>query len=280
MSRATNSVSGHVRGGDRPGGLNSVDVKMYKCADTGTTCESTVANGTDGAALDTDTDGAGNFQLRTVPNGRFLIKFTKTGYTSVDSAIITFDHTQAAPNLTVDMPVSQRLLNVTIDPTTNTEDLTGATLTLTPSGTTENTALPPATVTTRSASFGQVRFGCWNIAMTLPADHYGAITYPAATTNAAMGCTGNVIVPPTASASPLNVEIDLVETELQISVSATALSGHTAPTTANVEVRGPDDVDFPTFAVGSGTRSIWVSPGSYDVTADAPAGFSVGVLAQ
>ncbi len=280
VSRATNGLTGTVRGSDRPDGLRDVHVWMVKCADTGSVCETTTANGTDGAPLDIPATGVdGSVVFRTVPNGRFVVKFEKIGYGTAESAILTFDHTQAAvPALSLTMSAVQRTVNVSINPSTPSADLTGAQLTLVPAGTTENVAAPPATVGLRSASFGQIRFGCWNIAMTLPADHYGTITLPSPTADATLGCSGNVVVPSTAGASPINVSIGLVETELRVSVTATALPGggasHPAPTQAKVTVTGPSFSRTLATLPTSGYYSLWVKPGTYGATAEAPAGFN------
>ena len=64
-----------------------------------------------------------------------------------------------------------------------------------------------------------------------------------------------------------------------MSVTATALpgagAGHPAPTQANVTVTGPSSFSrsLPTLPT-TGYYSLWVKPGTYSATAEAPAGFN------
>ncbi len=266
IGRAANSLSGRVLGDDRPAGLEGAKAELFSCPSGGGACAATVSNGTDGQPLRATTSATGAFELRTVPDGTYQVEFSGLGYGSTTAGPFVFDHNQAAvPALTATLTHTSRNVTVDVGPTGN--GLDGATVTLTPVTGFGNVAPAPQTLSGGSTTFNQLRFGCWDISVTLPDRHHGSIGYPADTTDPDLSCSGMVVVPPAPSADPLSASVSVNEKEVQLTVTATPQSGHPTPTTANVRVQATG-VDFTEeVPIGGGSVSVWVSPGTYDFSA-------------
>lgn len=277
-SRAVNTVNGTIVGDDFPGGLEGVTVNLVSCTNA-TTCGTAVAEGTNEQPLTTTTGGDGSFTIRTVPNGWFAVRLSKLGYAVTQPNAVMFDHTiGTVPVVAATMVSTKRTVNVVLDPSTDASVLSGAQVSLTPVEVAGNlNGAKNSTATSNTVQFPDVRFGCWDVALTLPTGHYGDIDLPADVTNAALGCTGNVVVPPAPSATTLTATIEVTETELRVSLTATPQTGHAAPTTARVRVTGTgvayDNLSFPVGSASTYT-TLWVRPGSVTVRADAPGSFS------
>jgi hypothetical protein len=130
------------------------------------------------------------------------------------------------------------------------------------------------------ATFNQVKWGCWTVSVTNPANHFGTPgpLQDAPADPKITGCTaGNKLkVPGTDDATDATAHTTLDEGRLDISVVAHARFGHAAPTVATLLVTRSgspiySNPTYPlaTFAVGGAPTTIWVPTGgaSYVVRA-------------
>jgi hypothetical protein len=150
--------------------------------------------------------------------------------------------------------------------------LSGTTVTL---RSTDATVLShgPLPLSGSSVTFPQVPFGCWNIELSLPSGHYGTVeTTPSTHPNDT--CSGDVVVAAGGGNSKVTANVRVVESKVSLPVSAVAVSGHAAPTTARLAVSGIT-LDNNEVVIGGGAKEVWLPPGTYNVTATA-----LGLAAQ
>jgi hypothetical protein len=275
VGRAVNSISGTVVGSDAPNGLDDVDVTLHSCSAGGGACSSTVATGTDGQPLATTSDAAGTFLFRTVPDGTFEVRFVKRKYADLTGGPFTVNQTVGAlPPLRATMIKVTRSATVAIATVPAGGNLAGTTVTLVSTDGSE-----PDQVFTLlaggSATFSQVPYGCWNVELTLPAGHFGNVNVLGSGDHPDGTCSGDIVVANTASGSRLTANVEVVETQITVQVTADPVDGHTAPATARVTIDGVD-LAQDVVNVGSGGVVVHLAPGIYDITAT-PTGLAPAV---
>ncbi|CAN5367251.1 hypothetical protein BH11ACT8_BH11ACT8_15420 [soil metagenome] len=281
VSRGSNAVQGTVTAEGR--GLAGAAVSVVACAPT---CGTDTATGTDGELLEATSNAQGAFGFTTVPDGFFAFRVVKTGYTTVTGPSLDFNHNRPQNPQVIDLLPGSATVVVSLNGSVATDtDLKDSGVVIVPvasSGYPAPVVVPTATGGSTSRTFSTVRYGCWTVQVTLPALHYGTITYPTAS-SAGLGCTGAFVVPAGGSAATIQVGVTITETELQIGVTTHAEHPQ-PPTSSTVTVTGGGlsgalPVAFATSGdTGPVTRkSIWVPPGGYTVRAvpvDAPLTYS------
>ncbi len=274
IGRGANVARGTVKGDDTGAGLDGVTVTM-RCANPAAdpdNCPTAAALGTDGKPL-TATTSAGGFEFRTVPDGTYTLTFAKYGYRSSTTSGLVFDHTLAAvPPLDITLGHVSHNVTVTVRASNPADDLTGATVNLAPVAGGGNTApagqLLAGSGGTFTTTFNQVRFGCWNVSLTLPADRRGTVSaLIAPATEAPLNCTSNLTVPGTGG-DPVTASYDVTESEIRLTVTAAPLTGHSPPTSAVVRLTGGPGgpITLTGFPLASAT-SIWLRPGPWTINA-------------
>lgn len=281
LDRAMNTIYGTILGSDASTGLKDADV--WVCA--ASTCDE-ADKGPDNNRMSAKTAANGGFEIRNVPDGDFYVLVTKYGYRPYTSpAAIHVDHTLGAPP-----PVNQTLelvkRNVTITvqtPWTN-NNLSAGTVALDEvGGSTSLSAVnlvATSTPGTFTASFNQVKWGCWTVTITPPVSGNHLGTPSALTggpTDESITCTGDfaLTVPSTYAASPVTATSTLDEGRLDVAVTATPFTdvplGTSPPTKVVLTIKRGNTVVYTDdeFAVSSSPTTFWVPTGSaYTVSAD------------
>ncbi len=272
VSRGANVAQGRVTSTDSASGVEGVTVTLV-CV--GTSCPDPPAVGTDGNVLTQQTGSNGSFLFRNVPDGTFELTFDKPGYLDHTEGPFSFQH-ELAPVDPINPVLQPITRNVTVTVTTqwDNDDLSGGSVTLTPTDP-NGTALAPVLLTggdgTFTASFLQVRSGCWNVTVTLPTNHFGAIgALQGSPNDPGLTCSGNLEVP-RVQGGTINVSRAVNEGRLNLAATAVALNGHTPPTAATVTItRGGTTVySNASFPISSTATQLWVPAGgaAYTVTA-------------
>jgi hypothetical protein len=274
VGRAVNSISGTVVGSDAPNGLDDVDVTLHSCPAGGGACSPTVATGTDGQPLATTSDPTGAFLFRTVPDGTFEVRFVKRKYADLTGGPFTVNQTVGAlPPLRATMIRVTRAATVTIATVPAGGNLAGTTVTLESTDGSEPDQV--FTLNGGSATFSQVPYGCWNVELTLPAGHFGNVNVLGSGDHPDGTCSGDIVVAKTVGGSRLAVNVEVVETQITVQVTADPVDGHTPPATATVTIDGVD-LEQDVVTVGSGGLVVYLAPGTYDITAT-PTGLAPAV---
>jgi hypothetical protein len=279
VSRAANSLRGTVASADAPSGLVGVAVTLHAC-ESATNCASTTAVGTDGNALSTSTADDGSFELRTVPDGLFQARFSKRKYDTAVGGPFTFDHNLGPISpLAITMAKVLRSVAIRVDTSPSGGDLSGATAQLLPipagsNPTPSEQALQPGTggaAGSYTTTFNQIAYGCWNIKVTLPPGHHGAVTVPAGLVgHPDDSCSGHVVVGD--GGGPVSGRALVTETKVSFGVAATPVSGHPPPQSAGLTLVGVDVPGYPltdpvVLVGGTDITTIWLPPGKYKIEA-------------
>ena len=278
--RGVTNATGTVTGDDRTSGLAGATARLIACGkltlakcllekDTGVS-----TNGT--TPLQSEVTGAdGSFTIANVPDGKFLLRVARRGYVEAVSGLITFDHAGAAVGpLSATLAHAQRTVKVALTPSSGSgDDLSGAEVTLTPAGTTaqqDGNVELKAFVAAGTATFNNVRFGCYTVTAALPAGHYGDVVPPAATTATGTDpCSGAVVVPETGTSGTLTPTVKVLENLLTITTTATAQPGRPAPSQVRVRTAIPGVTGGYDATAAPGSVLLWLPPGTYAPTADA-----------
>ncbi len=231
-----------------------------------------VANGVDNQPMTATTGSspAGYFSISTVPDGTYNVQISHSGYES-QWPVITVVHGQAQAQLNVTL--SRVTHNVVVDlSSVNGFALTGATASLTPTGSNPPQADQPFSPTSPGgthayrATFTAVPFGDWTLAITLPAHHYGTIVGTGSTSGFTVTVPGNGN-PNTA----VNPTYSLTEGELDLAVVGDTDAVDSPPATVSLTVTHSASTVYSntTFPTGAGAAiPIWVTAGSYAVAVD------------
>jgi len=270
----SNSIAGLVSGQQgtdlAASALNGVTVTVV---DAGT--KKTVTSTTTGS---TSTDGY--YSFNTVPDGNYLVQFSKTGYIENDTPVAVSGGQSAT--------VSPTLARVTNNVVVNLSSVNGYSLTGAKAYLTAVDPNPPQTEQTLSlagtqwsTTFNAVPSGSWTVWVQLPDNHNGVVLSTGKTPVAVDSGSPYPVTVSTSSGQASTVGLSITEAELDLSVTATplALDGNPAPDQVKLTVnQGTTGVySQPTFTVGSATVPIWVTPSvTYTVSADPGTGFGAG----
>lgn len=287
VQEITNSISGQVLGlvgnSTAPTGLNGVPVQLGHLEGGVFVVDQETggANAPDLAKVTGDAAGSpGNFSFQNVPNGSYLIRYNyahgsddpKTGYlhqdTSTAITVVNGQNVTLSPQTTLTRVTHNVVLTITTS--VASDDVTGATPTLTSSDFDDWTLTPQAPTrddAVHTWKFLNVPFGQWGLDVTLPDGHFGALTggtpdpdCTVGSTAAPVKCSDDLTVPGTGSAD-VGVDYSLNEHSVGFSVVAekmaddsTANANLTRPSTVGLTLKDPaantvfTQSDFPVSA--------------------------------
>ncbi|MCW2540392.1 MAG: hypothetical protein JWN95_2117 [Frankiales bacterium] len=274
----TNTISGKVSGQHGTGvGATAMDGALVELLNAG-----------DGTTVATATSGssgvAGFFLFDDVPDGSYLLRFSKAGYVTDDGTTVAVSAGQnSSVSLTLDRIKNNVVVNVN---SVNGSPLSSSLVNLTAAPVAANPEQHSQSLsglgTTYATTFNQVPSGAWTISVTMPTGHYGAVT------SSGTAVTEAVPLPVTVSATVgTDTTVNLTVTETHVSLLATvtslALDTRDPPSTVDFRVLAgttivTEDPSFATSAPGdASTSSIWLAPGTtYSVRADPGTTFGTG----
>jgi len=281
VARAVNTAYGTVSASD--GGVIE-NATVWLCATAACTGDKGAPDAF-GAAMETRTDATGAYSIRTVPDGDYWVRITKLGYRPKTLGKFGFDQTIAAlqpvsPTLVL---VTRKVVVTVTTPWANNDlaaDGVTASLTRVGGGATAytNVALTAAGSKKFTASFEQVKWGCWTFALSLPnAKHKGSQgALSGGPTETTITCTGTdrLTVPSTDDETDATATVAVDEGRLDLSAVVSNYTGFAAADPGDVRVkvtRAGDSApwyDNADFGVGGAVTSIWVPTGgaAYTVT--------------
>jgi large repetitive protein len=268
----TNSIAGIVSGqqGTSPaaGPLDGVTVSLVKA--DGSVLSTAVSGGA--------TAGSGYYIFSSVPDGSYLIRFIKTGYVTSDNPTAVSAGQAITLSPTLDRVTNNVVVNLA---DSNGFSLTGAQahLTASPAGSNPAQAAQPLTGSGSSytATFAGVPSGSWTVWVELPANHTGKVlTNGGSPVQVSQTSPYSVTVSGTAgTASTVNLAIAESELDLSVQATALALDGNPVPASVSLLVKQGattiySSASFDTWTTGTPTTvPIWVVPGvAYTLTAD------------
>ena len=268
----TNSIAGIVSGqqGTSPaaGPLDGVAVSLVK-ADG-----SVLSTATSGGA----TPGSGYYIFSSVPDGSYLIRFIKTGYVTSDDPTAV----SAGQTITLSPTLDRVTNNVVVNlADSNGFPLTGAQAHLTASPASSNPAQAAQPLTgsggSYTATFAGVPSGSWTVWVELPANHTGKVMTTGSSPVQVSSVSPLAVTVSGTAGTASTVNLAIAESELDLSVQATALAldGNPVPASVSLLVKQGATVvysaaSFDTWTTGTPTTvPIWVAPGvPYTLTAD------------
>jgi hypothetical protein len=282
-----NTVAGSVTGvqGANPAAqaLNGVSVQLGK--KSGNTF--TVSAGADGHNLSTTTGSAGDpgnadgyFSFSAVPDGSYVVQFTRDGYQLDDTHSVTVQGGQIAPALNVNL--ARVLHNVTVNVTSvNGFSIANAVVHLDPVDPNPTVGTQPLVSGSGppnlfTAPFLQVPSGVWSVWIALPTNHFGQVLSSGGTpVTVTQSAPFQITVSGAQSGSDTTAAFTVTEGQLRLKALATPLGTDTVPFSGvhfTVSSGATAIYDEPSFTVAtassSSTTDIWVTPGPYTAKAD------------
>lgn len=219
-----------------------------------------------------------NFTFESVATGSYDVKITKHGYLTPPTTTVQVGEAEifnlGATLSGVSRTVSVRVRTSHLTPGANFA--AQSTLTLVATG--DTPALPTTephlnysgTPGLYTASFTNLRWGCYRLTLDLPPGHEGTIDGPSgASTDPGFGCpAGTNLIVPDDSQSGINVDFAVEEGLLTYQVPADTWEGHEVPAGTTVEMKR-GSWSRTVELVGDGGL-LWVPPGDYTVRVVVP----------
>lgn len=283
---ASNIAQGVVTASDLSGSgvLQGATVWICKKADDDEDCSDPL-RGTDRLPLSATTDATGFYQFRSVPDGSYHVRVAKVGYLTQLLGPYLFSQDLTPPTIGhTPLQVVKRNVTITVKPKWSNDDLSGAKVWLEDAG---GNALAEVFLTPSgadfTATFNQVKWGCWKVKIDQAELHFGTVgaLQDTPTDPEIAGCGGSdelkvpteqAYLPPPASPSAATASLTIDEGRVDILPTYVphASFGHLAPS-APVSVtvsRGGFSHTVASVATSAGLQ-IWLPTGGgqYDVLA-------------
>ncbi|WP_051551953.1 carboxypeptidase-like regulatory domain-containing protein [Nocardioides sp. URHA0020] len=256
---------------DAPAGaLAGADVSICPTED----CDSVLA-GSDTVALSKTTDAAGGVVFRTVPDGDYWVKVTKTGYRPQTLGPFEFDYLIGdLPLITAQMVQVKRTVTITVKRSWSNDALTGGTVSLQQGSKTLAPVPLTASGSDLSATFNQVTWGCWTVTLTRPDRHLGTVgslqDRPTDPDIASCSASDEMKVPSTDDDTAATASLSIDEGRIDVTVAATPEPsfGHAAPA-MKVTIKSGSNVVYTQSPFTLGTLDVWLPTGkTYTVRAE------------
>jgi hypothetical protein len=291
ITQGANLVSGSTQGVQNADPANTplaaTTVCVVASSASSPTCATDAAKGTDGSPLRRTTGAAGTFSFNTVPDGSYVLRAERYGYTATNGSAVTYLHTQASPApVTLTLPRVTQQVTITVTASSNTDDISGASAAalasagaapLPQNGTQSNLSILASSSTGGSVkdvltvSTPQLPYGCWTFSFTNAPNHYGTAAMTSAPpTDAGLACPAGSFTVPGVGSAAVTVGYTLTEYQPSIKIKTSALPADSnVPGTVGLTVStGATDYTDASFAVSSSATAIpvWIA-GSQTVTA-------------
>lgn len=233
---------------------------------------------TTSASVATGSLPVAGYQFASVASGDYVATFSKPGYQTTTRPVSVRSDPVTGADATLG-PVS-RPVTVTVTPSHPSPGLSGIEVQLRPRSGTVGQALSGTISTVGTdivASFTQVPWGCWEVAVLLPDGHHGELGPVTGSPPAGdLSCVANSLVVPADAttdelATPIEVSRTLQESQLTVAmVVSTLWQGHVPPT-PTITIEGTSTSGATVERSFEATSSdAWLPPGSYTVGLSLP----------